>query len=111
MAENMSGGARRKRHKKYLCGVPQAQCCGSQSTTAGCLKGTKSHSSTIEAFKCYANYLIRDGYKQVGPREFCKDDGPIIVLTKKIRFGAVLRGGKGERHMAKDFHGGTIIAI
>jgi len=58
----------------------------------------KAHNSAPEAFKCHARYLIKVlGYEQVGSREFRPPDGgPILVLTKKCRFGGVLRKGKGS---------------
>ena len=51
-----------------------------------------------------------EGCKQIGPREFARpNDGPIVLLTKKIRFGARLRGGKGDRFMSEKTPGGHII--
>ncbi len=93
-------GIRKKRVHKYLCGVPAAECFGSNtSASSGLHKGCKMHMSPQDAHKCYGRYLISQGYKQVGNREYAKEDGPIVVLCKKSRFGHRCRGGKGERQM------------
>jgi hypothetical protein len=57
---------------------------------------TRAHTSPEGAFNCHARHLVNDkGYEQIGPREFREPNGgPIRVLTKKSRFGGVLRGGK-----------------
>lgn len=105
-----SGGARKKRGNKFACGVPTLECIGSPSQVSnGLSKSPKTHGSPEQAFSCYVSYLLRSGYKQVGPREFCKDGGPVVVLTKKSRFGARLRGGKGERFMPDQMLGGHIV--
>lgn len=88
------------RKYRVLCGTPLVHCQGSSYTTDQALP-KKSHSSHLEAFKCYANYLMKvEGYTQIGPREFRKDGHPVRVLTKKTRFGGRLRAGKeGSRYM------------
>lgn len=108
----LSCGTKSKRPHKYSCGVPQEYCIGGLAqVSSGLKKSGKTHGSPKEAFGCYAKWLLRQGYKQVGPREFCKDDGPILVLTKKSRFGARLRGGKGDRQMPScQATGGHIIS-
>jgi hypothetical protein len=74
------------------------------------LSGIKSHATPEEAFACYRAWLLRQGYRQVGGREFLSpEDGVIVVLTRRSRFGAVLRGGKEERFMPELYLGGTII--
>lgn len=113
-----SGGERKKRAHKCLCGVPQEKCTGSiVQTTRGLKSAIKMHGTPPEAFKCYSNYLIGLGYKQMGPREFYLPgatpelDGPVVVLTKKIRFGCTMRGGKGSRQMSRrDALGGVVIS-
>ncbi len=105
-----SGGDKKKRGNKFLCGTPHARCTGGQSSIANSLKGAKTHSTSEEAFKCYARYLLAEGYTQLGPREFSKNGGPIQLLTKKCRFGARCRGGKGNRYMPEQFNGGTMIS-
>lgn len=42
-------------------------------------------------------YLIRKkGYVELGPREFLSPDGgPVLVLTKKCRYGGLFVTGKG----------------
>ena len=99
---------------KYLCGTPDNKCRGSLTQLASCQGHTKSHSSTDEAFRCYAAYLIGEGYTQVGSREFAAPNGgPVLVLTKKSRFGARLRKGKNVEGKGSRFTtqrtGGTII--
>ena len=108
-----SGGAKRKRAHKCLCGVPKERCSGAQGQTSNGLKGSKTHSTPQEAFACYRRYLLKDGYIQVGNREFTKGDGPIVVLTKKSKFGGkMLRGGKSDRQMpATAATGGLIIGM
>jgi hypothetical protein len=69
----------------------------------------RSHATPEEAFACYRAWLLRQGYRQLGGREFLSPEGTIIVLTKRRRFGAVLRGGKEERFMPALFLGGTIV--
>lgn len=107
-----AGGSKKKRPHKFLCGTPLSHCTGSNGGgVSGGLKGAKLHGSPEEAFKCHAKYMIADGYVQVGNREFCKGDGPIVVLTKKSKFGAMLRGGKGGRYNPKGHYGtgGTVV--
>ncbi len=104
----------------FLCGVPTLECLGSSIGSAmnSRLKHrvSKVHNSTKEAFNCYKKHLIRQGYTQVGPREFKPNDGgPIRVLTKKSRFGSSLRwGGRGgdlkPRWQPRKRSGGTIIS-
>lgn len=81
---------------KVMCGVPKECCCGSPTMANQSLgKSQKMHGSHEEAFKCYAQWLLSRGYKQIGSREFmAPNDGPIEVLTKKVRFGAAMRPGK-----------------
>jgi len=95
--------------RMHTCGVPAIYCNGSPVTTSFGIRGvTKAHNSTKEAFKCRARYLVKVlGYTKVGPtgplgaREFCPPDGgPILVLTKKCRFGGELRRGKGSEQGA-----------
>lgn len=108
--------------RKYLCGVPRQHCCGSFSVlNAAMPQGTKVHNSTIDAFKCMATYLISQGYKQVGSREFKRGDEPRLVLTRKSKYGASLRMGKnqdgtgkrvmprGRKGSARGTQAGTII--
>ena len=86
-----------------ICGVPAHHCTGGTLQTDQQLGTTKVHSSHEEAFRCYSRYLTRvKGYKRIGPREFAPPDGgPVLVLTKKSRFGAHLRKGKEGRLMPK----------
>jgi len=90
--------------RMYTCGVPAVDCNGSSVTTSFGIRCVRTaHNSSTEAFKCRTRYLIKVlGYTKEGPtgplgaREFCPPDGgPILVLTKKSRFGGVLRRGKG----------------
>jgi hypothetical protein len=111
-----SGGERRKRPKKFLCGTPHNECCGSAGALCNSLQkgGAKTHSSPQESFRCYRSYLLRSGYTQIGPREFTKGPTePVLFLTKSSKFGSMLRGGKGNRYMPKDTIGisGTIVSI
>ena len=89
--------------RKYLCGVPKEHCSGTTSYLINITAVIKVHNSPEEAFNCHAKYLINKlGYKRVGSREFDLNDGsPVRVLTKKSKFGGVLRTGKHEQVKAK----------
>ena len=97
----------------YTCGVPKEHCNGAHiamNARMGGPSGMKAHGSPEEAFRCKARYLKKVlGYKQIGGREFAPPDGgPVMVLTKKSRFGGVIRAGKGgdtgkpTRYMPED---------
>ena len=81
---------------RVLCGVPQEKCTGGLLHTDQVFDTHKAHSSHNDAFKCMRKHLLSSGYIQVGGREFQKDGGPVLVLTKKIRYGGRLRRGKTE---------------
>jgi len=96
-----------------LCGTPDNECSGGNMRTSNSYRGLrKAHGSHTEAFNCYKKYLLKQGYEQIGSREFRPPDGgPIRVLTKKSRFGGKMRKGKlGERWMPKDHTSGLIIS-
>jgi len=84
--------------RAYLCGVPIGHCQGSDAILSSHLRKEqpKVHYSTESAFKCHAKWLVNVlGYEQRGSREFAEPNGGyIVVLTKKSRFGGVLRAGK-----------------
>jgi|SRR3972149_3223285 len=103
------------------CGTPPECCSGSNfPMSSGISKDIKKyHMDPPSAFNCYAHYLqTQKGYTKVDSRAFRPPDGgPIMVLTKKSRFGGELRGGKrGEnstqrsptRYMPKRRYGGII---
>lgn len=100
----------------YMCGVPKGDCGGTLLTTNRALDGVKGHGSPEDAFNCMRRHLLRQGYTQVGSRDFRPPDGgPIRVLTKKSRYGGKLRSGKeGTRNMptklAKHRHGGMVFS-
>lgn len=84
-------------NRRYTCGVPTHHCGGSNAKVSAGLTNRvkKYHASSPQAFRCHARWLVNvEGYTQLGPREFFKGDGPVRVLTKKSKFGGVLRGGK-----------------
>jgi len=73
--------------RKYFCGTPESFCSGAKtafSTPWPIGASQKTHGSANQAFKCYASYLLGQGYKKVGSREFETPDGSILVLTKKL---------------------------
>ena len=113
MAATFSKVTNKISRKRYLCGTPTDHCSGSMTKCSNHMKATKTHVSSVEAFKCHAKYLINvEGYQQIGSREFAApNNGPIRVLTKKSRFGAMLRGGKEGRSMPKAFVGGTLVSM
>lgn len=105
---------------KVLCGTPKEYCIGDIKPANQSLgKTCRCHQTHQEAFKCYAQYLIKIGYKQIANNEFQKDNDPILILTKKCRFGAQMRRGKGidkgqgaDRYVPQNGHyskSGTII--
>lgn len=107
--------------RKFLCGVPKGQCLGSETPVCrGLGFSVKIHSSTKEAFACYSAWLRFLGYTQIGSREFSPPDGgPVLVLSKKSKFGAPLRRGKGGEGIkskrlcpkrANSVCGGTIVS-
>jgi hypothetical protein len=102
--------AGRKTRKRRLCGLPAHECRGDAVTLTPGLPALKSHATPEEAFDCYRAWLRRQGYRQVGGREFeAPEGGRVVVLTKRSRFGARLRGGKEGRHMPSDLLGGVIV--
>jgi len=102
--------AGRKARKRRLCGLPAHECRGDSGGLSPGLPAVKSHATPQEAFECYRAWLLRQGYCQVGGREFqSPGGGRIVVLTKRSRFGALLRGGKEGRHMPAQFPGGAIV--
>lgn len=97
-----------------LCGVPDRFCEGATVTVNARMGDSlKAHGDHASAFLCKKRYLVNVlGYTQIGGREFRPPDGgPILVLTKKCRYGARMRKGKGGgRYQPKDPHfAGTIV--
>lgn len=88
--------------RKIICGTPRQFCCGTMTKANKSLNsGIMTHATPQEAFKCYAHFLLKTGHTQVGNREFAPDNGgPIVILTKKCRFGAPLRPGKSVKGQA-----------
>lgn len=81
--------------RRHICGTPRESCTGCVSTVDKDIIGT--HSTAHEAFECHRQFLIATGFVPVGSRELIDPaDGYIRVLTKKIRFGASVRRGKGS---------------
>lgn len=82
----------------YLCQTPQDQCGGSHRAMNHGLENIKkrAHGSPSEAFRCHRRYLLAQGFTQVGGRDFSPpgNEGPVLVLTKKSRYGGKLRPGK-----------------
>ncbi len=91
------------RQRRFLCGVPENECTGSVTqNTKGWRGSRKSHVTREEAFTCKANNLVRHGYVRFGSKEFASpNDGPILLLNKKSKFGGVLRQGKEDRFMPR----------
>lgn len=125
---------------KYLCPTPPQYCSGAGLGQASfsIRHIEKAHSSSAEAFRCYARYLVRVlGCERLGPREFrhprgkcnvcgwtgdesldkCPECGMFVgaveVLTKQSRFGHRLRKGKGgekgTRAMPNKRTGGAVV--
>jgi hypothetical protein len=80
--------------RKHICGTPAEACTGTLCTVDK--EGIRTHATAAEAFECHRQHLIRLGFVPVGTRELVDPgDGCVRVLTKKIRFGASVRRGKG----------------
>lgn len=86
------------RQRRVLCGVPREYCTGGKLITDQSLGTNKCHISRGAAFDCRVNHLVNVlGYKQIGSKEFSPPDGGrILVLTKRIRYGGLLRSGKEQ---------------
>ena len=100
----------------FVCGVPKNLCQGSVTKVSKGLRSfddvIKTHGSRKQAFACHKAYLIQQGYKQIGPREFQKAGEPIEVLSKLSTFGVRLRAGKeGTRDMPSGARTGGLIII
>lgn len=85
----------------WLCNTPTDKCMGSTRALNAGLRGAskKAHSSPEAAYDCYKRYLISTlGYSFVGNHSFSppNNDGPILVITKRSRYGGHLRPGKTE---------------
>lgn len=80
----------------YTCGVPHSHCTGSYvAANQGQNKGIYAHGSTQQAFACHKKYLLNQGFKQIGSKEFVDpESGYVRVLTRPGKFGGVMRGGK-----------------
>lgn len=55
---------------------------------------SKGHAAPSEAFACHSAWLVSQGFRKIGGREFETPEGTIRVLTKRSKFGARVRGGK-----------------
>jgi hypothetical protein len=97
-------------YKGVICGVPDEFCSGGKLITTQVLGHKKYHSDRNQAFKCMVKFLLDQGYKQIGNREFINpENGYVRVLTKKSRFGGALRSGKEKtRLMPNQFVNGMI---
>lgn len=93
----------------FVCGVPKDFCQGSiKNVSFG--EGIKVHGSSKQAFQCHKAYLLLQGYKQIGSREFQQPGEPILVLSKESHFGVRLRSGKEDnRDMPSGRTGGFIL--
>lgn len=100
---------------KYSCGVDEHNCSGGKVVMNAALntKIKKAHDSPEEAFRCRVHFLREAGWKQVGSREFKPPGGgPILVLTRKSKFGTRFRMGKnqdGQGHRFEPKSGGGFI--
>lgn len=87
------------RHFVVLCGTPDADCVGGKYMTDQQLP-RKAHASRDEAFRCYTRWLKKEGFERLGPREYRNpENGYVRIITKRTRFGTLLRAGKEGRYM------------
>jgi hypothetical protein len=104
------------RNQKVLCGVDRDLCTGgilkaSNGLAKDSIKCSKVHNDPQSAFECMKQSLLRQGFKQVGTKEFLdpRPGGYIRVLTRPSRFGGTLRLGKEHtRWMPKGRYGGIL---
>ena len=86
------------RNQKYTCGTPDEHCSGGNVSLPK--RSVKAHNTPEEAFACFRRYLLKVlGYTAVDGcgRSFRPPDGgPVLVLTKKSRYGGTLRTGKAD---------------
>ena len=96
---------------RWMCGVPEAHCNGAMTKVNARLRGAcKTHGSPEQAFECRAKYLVNvEGYEKIGAREFRREGEPVLVLTKKSRYGARLRTGKMNERVQPRRGSGVII--
>lgn len=102
-------GAPKQGRYKFVCGTPREFCGGSNTNcNHGLGNSIKTHGSPEDAFNCYKRYLLKTGYTVNDARSFTSPEGPVLILTKKSKFGAKLRNGKeATRNMAPK-HAGII---
>ena len=80
--------------------MPQEHCTGGRLITDQQLGTSRCHISHDTAFRCMVQYLLKQGFEQIGAREFRSPEGGVRVLTKRSRYGARLKMGKeGTRFM------------
>lgn len=94
----------------YVCGTEGSKCSGTLTNLTKMLGTGKTHATAMEAFTCHRSWLVSLGYTPVGSRALAPPGhGPIRVLTKPSRFGAVLRTGKeATRSMPMRRRGGYV---
>src|SRR5688500_14464476 len=104
--------------QRSLCGVPDNECSGGNFPVNKGMHVKRTHESPQQAFKCHKRWLLKQGYEQIGSREFRPPDGSeTLVLTKQSKFGGKVRKGKtGEqgdagKRCAFMKGGGTIIVV
>ena len=91
------------RGRRYLCGVPAEKCGGGILKTTKGIMASRAHVTSSEAFTCYVAHLLRLGYEQIGPRQFASPDGgPVRIISKRMKFGGVLRTGKSTQGQEAD---------
>lgn len=98
----MAGNERTGKGKhRFICGTPADKCTGGIAEVSHMLSPQikRVHGSRTEAMRCHVRYLKSVGYTQLGPHEFRLNNGPVLVISKRIRFGGDLRPGKGGRNM------------
>lgn len=98
------------RSERFLCGVKEAQCTGTHTQFSQNYHGPhKTHGSREEAFRCKVKSLLDAGYTRIDAKTFSPPDGgPLLVLTKVSKFGAVVRQGKEGRYMPENVSGSII---
>lgn len=91
----------------YTCGVPAHQCTGSESKVSKDVHKYihKVHGTSEAAFRCHVKWMQSQGYVMTSSRTLKHaDGGPTIMLTKKSRFGGIMRKGKrpeGQRRATR----------
>jgi hypothetical protein len=93
------GSNNKSRGVRYICTVPKEHCSGklNKDESSKRLKCCTTHSSSREVKRCKAAYLRKQGFIQIGSKEFINpENGYVRVISNKASRS---KPGKGDRYM------------